>query len=168
LLGLSSFPPGRIAADYGKSPREVFIDAAKVMICDYNNEGGMRHPSLNIVCRAYRDGPSRFDLPSWVADWSEPGKYWLFDISENNEQLFNCSRDESFLDESFLDDLSFPDSDTLQCKAIILDRFTYLSQRVHHSKPKSRADVAAEPERVPSLEAQRPLLLTFAGIGQQK
>ena len=146
LVGLPSFPPGRITVDYGKSPEEVLIEAAKVMIYDYDNEGGMRYPSLNIVCSAYRSTPSELDLPSWVADLSIPEFEfkWLYDLSETNEQTYHCSKNEPFLE-----DLSFPTTKILQCKATILDNFTLVCQNSTDSAQESSTDVYSAGQHVP-------------------
>ena len=122
LLGLPSFPPGRITADYTKSCREVFIEATKIMISNFDNEGGCQNPSLNVICSAYRNQSTKYDLPSWVPDWSIPCDFWLFSISEDNEQIYNCCGNEPFMD-----DLSFLQDDVLQSKAIQLDEIIHVS-----------------------------------------
>jgi hypothetical protein len=91
LLGLRDCPTAGIVVDYTRSVREVYTNAAEVMIRNTSDYGRPTTPSLNLICAAYRRAGSTHDLPSWVPDWSIPHEYWLSDLSEY-DFLNSCTK----------------------------------------------------------------------------
>jgi hypothetical protein len=119
LLGLRDFPTAGIVVDYARSARELYTNAAEVMIRNTSDYGRPTTPSLNLICAAYRGAGSTHNLPSWVPDWSIPQDYWLFDLSEYDfiKQLYRASRKEPFLPS-----LKKIDDGTLVVKGILWDK----------------------------------------------
>jgi hypothetical protein len=99
LLGLSSCPKAMVV-DYAKPVRAVYIEAARVIIADLSNDSKTKQPSLNIIATVYRSvDESKFDLPSWVPDWSMKQDIWSPINPHYELNTFDTMRDGPKLDQ---------------------------------------------------------------------